>query len=104
MTEARFDFDVVGHYSRPDLFNLSLSPQAGIGDLATGGLDYLLSDILLGGPASPFLPGPGVDLDDSAPFADIDPFFPSIPATWSEKKGPARTPPKNPRKQPRKRR
>jgi hypothetical protein len=64
----------------------------------------MLGDLILGGPGGLFGPGPGVELDDPGPFADIDPFFPSIPASWSEKKGPARTPPKNPRKQPRKRR
>jgi nitrilase len=104
LTEARFDFDVVGHYTRPDLLTLSLSPQVGIGNPATAGLDYLLSDLLLGGPAAPFFPGPGIDFDDSEPFADIDPFMQAIPAAWSEKKGPARTPPKAPRKQTRKRR
>jgi len=104
LTEARFDFDVVGHYNRPDLFSLSLSPAVGLGPPLVPALDEVLSDLILGGPGGLFGAGPGIDLDDPGPFPDIDPFFPSIPATWSEKKGPARTPPKNPRKPARKRR
>jgi hypothetical protein len=53
--------------------------------------------VLLGGPGGLLPPGFRGELDEFAGLDDYDPFFPSIPAVWNEKKGPARTPPKNPR-------
>ena len=62
-------------------------------------LEEMLSDLIFGGPPGLFPPGIAGEVDDFGAFPDIDPFYPSMPATWSEKKGPARTPPKNPPKQ-----
>jgi nitrilase len=47
IVEARFDFDAVGHYSRPDLFRLTVSPSVGAAALDWDGLDGL--GALLGG-------------------------------------------------------
>jgi nitrilase len=89
IVEARFDFDAVGHYSRPDLFHLSVNPAA---EAAFPTWDEIeaLDDFIFGGPA----PFPFLDAMANAPEPffgppdddDLDPFFPTFPAQWSEKK------------------
>jgi len=86
VTEARFDFDAVGHYSRPDLFHLAVNPIAGDA-FPTWDEVEALDDLICGGPGGadflsalanapdPFL-GPPLD----------DPMFPVVPAEWTEKK------------------
>jgi nitrilase len=102
LTEARFDFDVVGHYSRPDLFHLAVNPMVA-GDAFASWEDVeMLDDLIFGGG----LFGPPIAAPFLLPPEDEDPFFSSLPAAWSEKpgppKGPAHTPPKHPPKRRRK--
>lgn len=87
--EARFDFDVVGHYSRPDLFHLGVNPTV-VSAFPTWDEIEALDDFIFGGPGPfPFLdalanaPAPFFGPPDDE---DLDPFFPSFPAQWSEKK------------------
>jgi nitrilase len=106
VTEARFDFDSVGHYSRPDLFDLAVNPMPALhqvlgsgvtGDMVSGGSPELLRALA---ESAEYIFGPLDDDDDWDLPDDLDPFFPPLPvlpATGTEKKGPARTPPKNPR-------
>lgn len=87
LTEARFDFDVVGHYSRPDLFQLArpydVAPPGGTleDELA------MLGEALFGGGPPPGLFPPfGGPVDDAFFGPDFeDPQFPAYPAVWSEK-------------------
>ena len=86
ITEARFDFDAVGHYSRPDLFYLAINPAV---DAALPAWDDVaaLEDLLFSGPGA-------VDFLDALanapePFfgpPPDEPGFPAFPATWTEKK------------------
>jgi nitrilase len=39
LIRARYDFDVVGHYSRPDVFSLSVDERARTGVILSGGGD-----------------------------------------------------------------
>jgi nitrilase len=89
--EARFDFDVVGHYSRPDLLHLAVNP-AGSAAFPTRDEIEALDDFIFGSPGPspfPFLdtlanaPEPIFDPPDDE---DLDPLFPTFPAAWSEKK------------------
>jgi nitrilase len=107
VTEARFDFDAVGHYSRPDLFDLAVNPMPALNQV----LGSSVAGGLLGGPDPDLLRAlavsaghifgpPEDDDDDLDALDDLDPFFPpfpAIPASGSDKKGPAYTPPKTPR-------
>ncbi|MGH2617461.1 MAG: hypothetical protein ACRDJC_19680, partial [Thermomicrobiales bacterium] len=86
ITEARFDFDAAGHYSRPDLFHLAANPITG-GDFPTWDEIEALDSLIFGGPSA------GSFLDALAhapePFfgpPDDDPIFPAFPAAWTEKK------------------
>jgi nitrilase len=97
VTEARFDFDAAGHYSRPDIFSLLVHPKPPLGampdlgvldDLVFGGGNPFL-DVLSGSP-DPFFGPPG-ELDEG-------PEFPMFPAAWSEKKPPANWQPAKPAK------
>jgi nitrilase len=84
ITEARFDFDAVGHYSRPDLFSLAVNPIASSDPFTTWDEVDMLDDLIFGGAAGllagappfaePFF-GPPPGADD----------FPIFPAAWSEK-------------------
>lgn len=111
LAEARFDFDVVGHYSRPDLFFLAVNPLTAGGPHDAWDEVEMLDDMILGTGlrgllgAMPGLGGSFPDDDDDFPGPDdLDPFFPTFPAVWTEKppsgpaKGPSRTPPKSPRR------
>jgi nitrilase len=106
LAEARFDFDAVGHYSRPDLFFLAVNPLTTEDPLAAWDEVEMLDDMILGTGLRGLLGamgGPGIDDEDDFPgLDDEDPFFPTFPASWTEKsgpaKGPARTPPKQPRR------
>lgn len=75
---ARFDFDVSGHYSRPDLFRLWQAPGIGM-PIGPGGLELALGDLLPG--VGPFL----FPLDDDLGLEEEGPFFPSFPVAWTEK-------------------
>ncbi len=86
ITEARFDFDAVGHYSRPDLFHLAVNPFVG-NEFPTWDEVEALDNFIFGGPG-------GADFLDALANAP-DPFFgpplddpmlPVFPAAWSEKK------------------
>jgi nitrilase len=88
VTEARFDFDAAGHYSRPDLFQLTAPIGAALGSLSPAEELALLGEALFGaGGPPPGLLAPFDDGDDDPFFgpADDDPFFPTFPASWSEK-------------------
>lgn len=84
--EARFDFDAVGHYSRPDLFHLTAPGGAGLPPLSPAQELALLGETLFGGGMTGLLP-PFADDDDDDFFGpeEDDPFFPAFPAAWSEK-------------------
>ena len=102
VTEARFDFDAVGHYSRPDIFTLLVHPKPPLG--AMPDLD-VLDDLVFGG-GNPFL-----DALAGSPEAffgapdepDEGPEFPMFPATWSEKRPAANWQPAKPVKRKRRR-
>ena len=85
LTEARFDFDVVGHYSRPDLFQLSTKPQVGMSALDDLALDALLG----GGPfADPLGILPPLFGDEAGFFPDDEPedlFAESLPVSWRDR-------------------
>jgi nitrilase len=107
LTEARFDFDAVGHYSRPDLFHFAVHPVAGDDPLAAWDEAEMLDSLILGTGLRGLLGAiPPGDEDEDDEFLlgpdDDDPFFPTFPAAWREKpeppKGSARTPPKHPRR------
>jgi nitrilase len=85
ITEARFDFDVVGHYSRPDLFQLT-GPGAGTSPFDSEAVDDMLAELLFGGAAGLVPPLDDDDDDDFFGPEDADPFFPIFPAAWTEKK------------------
>ena len=93
VTEARFDFDAVGHYSRPDLFHLSINPVAGAAFPTWDDVE-ILDDLIFGGGV---LGGLGTaDFPFQPP--DADPMFPMFPAEWSEKKPAANRQPAKRRK------
>lgn len=92
ITEARFDFDVAGHYSRPDLFQLWQAPGVGLPP-GPAGLDAVLGELLAGGPF--LFPDLGDDdLDDALGPEYDDPFFPTFPAAWTEKQPATKLPAK----------
>ncbi len=91
VTEARFDFDAVGHYNRPDLFHLSVNPVAG-GAFPTWDEVEMLDDLIFAGGVLGGLPGTSA-LPLQPP--DDDPMFPMVPADRIEKKlAPSRQPAK----------
>ena len=91
VTEARFDFDAVGHYNRPDLFHLSVNPVAGEA-FPTWDEVEMLDDLIFGGRVLGALPGTST-LPLQPP--DDDPMFPMVPADWIEQKlAPSRQPAK----------
>jgi nitrilase len=99
ITEARFDFDVVGHYSRPDLFQLSTKPQVGMSALDDLMLDSLLGDALVGGPFGLLPPFGGEE--GLFPEEDADDLFAeSLPVSWRDRTPAFKTSnkPKKPRK------
>ena len=82
VTESRFDFDAVGHYSRPDLFHLSVNPSVESAFPTWDEVDALdslfASGLMAGLPGAVGFPfGPPGD-------EDPDPFLSAFPATWSE--------------------
>jgi nitrilase len=93
LAEARFDFDAVGHYSRPDLFQLTAPPGAGMAGMSHAQELALLGEALYNAGAVPGLLPP-LDEEDLAELDEIfaqedadhfDPFFPTFPAAWAEK-------------------
>ena len=88
LAEARFDFDVTGHYSRPDLFRLTAPMNAALDALSPAEELALLGEALYHAGAVPGLMPPFGEEDDEddlfGPEA-ADPFFPTFPAAWSEK-------------------
>jgi nitrilase len=102
VTEARFDFDAVGHYSRPDIFSLLVHPKPPLG--AMPDLDIL--DDLVFGAGNPFLDvlgGSPETLLGAPDELDEGPEFPIFPAAWSEKKLAANWQPAKPAKRKRRR-
>lgn len=98
IVEARFDFDAVGHYSRPDLFRLSAPLGASLGAMSPLEEMGILGDMLFGPGGVPGLLPP-FDLDDDdddlllfGPGAD--PFLPAFPAVFSENKPATKLPAK----------
>jgi hypothetical protein len=91
IAEARFDFDAVGHYSRPDLFRLTAPSGASLGALTPQEEMGMIGDLLFGGPGFPGLIPP-LDEEDLAELDEImgpddaAPFLPAFPASWREKK------------------
>jgi hypothetical protein len=86
ITEAHFDFDVVGHYSRPDLFHLATNPITGDAFPSWDEVEAL-DNLIFGSPVA----GSFLDALANAPEPffgppDDDPNFPAFPATWTEKK------------------
>lgn len=91
--EARFDFDVVGHYSRPDLFRLTAPVPLSLDGLGAMDEMGMLGDLLFGGPG--LFPLADDDLDDDLLDAELEgPFFPTFPADFREKKPPTKLPAK----------
>ncbi len=86
IAEARFDFDVTGHYSRPDLFRLWQAPGTGLPAPGAGGLDAALGELLFGGGPLLMPPLGDDDLDEFFGPEVEDSFFPSFPTAWTEKK------------------
>jgi len=85
LTEARFDFDVVGHYSRDDLFQLSTKPTVGLSAIDDLALDSLLGGALMGDPLGLLPPLFG---DEGGLFPDEPPddLFPgSLPVSWRDR-------------------
>lgn len=100
ITEARFDFDVDGHYSRPDLFQLSTKPQLGLSGIDDLALDSLFQAAVLGNPLGIMPPLFG---DEGGLFADVEPddlFTDSLPVSWRDRTPTFKTAnkPKKPRK------
>jgi len=98
IVEARFDFDAVGHYSRPDLFRLSAPLGAGLGAMSPLEEMGILGDMLFGPGGAPGLLPP-FDLDDDDDDLLLfgpggDPFLPAFPAIFSEKKPTTKLPAK----------
>jgi nitrilase len=94
ITEARFDFDVVGHYSRPDVFQLSGPIPPSLGGLGAMDEMGMLGDLLFGGPG--LFPPIDDDFDDDGFGPEVDaPFFPTFPADFREKKPATRLPTKS---------
>lgn len=88
IAEARFDFDAVGHYSRPDLFRLT-APANALAGLSPAEELALLGETLVNAGAFPDLLPPFDDVDEpSFGPAPGDPFFSAFPASWSEKPAP----------------
>lgn len=100
LTEARFDFDVDGHYSRPDLFQLSTKPQLGLSAIDDLALDSLFEAAVLGNPLGimPPLFGPEGGLFPDVPPDDL--FTESLPVSWRDRTPSFKTSnkPKKPRK------
>jgi hypothetical protein len=92
VTEARFDFDAVGHYNRPDLFHLSVNPVAEEA-FPTWDEVEMLDELIFGGG---FLGGPPGPPEFPFQSSDADPMFPMFPAEWSEKKPPSNWQPAKP--------
>jgi hypothetical protein len=103
VTEARFDFDAAGHYSRPDLFEFAVAPSVNLPDLPGTGL---LDDLILGGgnsplgaltaSAAPFLDPYSFDDDDQA--VPAFPIGQAFPVPWAEKSPAASAmPPRRPK-------
>jgi nitrilase len=91
ITEARFDFDAVGHYSRPDLFQLAAPLSPGLSGMPPLGGIGMLGDLLFGG--GPMPPGDD-DADDEFGPLDAPFLFPSVPVAWQEKKPATKLPAK----------
>jgi nitrilase len=83
IAEARFDFDAVGHYSRPDLFSLAVNPIAASSPFETWDEMEMLDDLIFGGGILGPIPE-AVEPRFGPP--EDDPFFQAFPATWTEKK------------------
>jgi nitrilase len=87
LAEARFDFDAVGHYSRPDLFRLTAPMNAAVDALSPAEELALLGEALFGagGPPQGLLAPLDHEDDDLFGPEAADPFFPTFPAAWSVK-------------------
>lgn len=85
LTEARFDFDVAGHYSRPDLFHLAAPYDPDLAGGATAQELAMLGEALFAGGPPPGLFSPFAFPQDESYFGppEDDPFYDSLPAVFS---------------------